>query len=186
MASTTARLGLTLPDPADTVDVTQLNADFTTIDNTVGFTPCTSTTRPSTPVAGQAIYETDTHNTYLWDAGPAIWRPLPGVTTVFAVGNSGTSLTLNRANGGAQTVTLTGNCTITLAGGTAGQVSNLDLTLTQDTTGSRTVVWPAAVKWAGGVAPTLSTAVGAVDRVVLTTYNGGVTWFGDVRGKAYA
>ena len=50
MASTTARLGLTLPDPADTVDVTQLNADFTTIDNTVGFTPCTSSTRPVSSV----------------------------------------------------------------------------------------------------------------------------------------
>jgi hypothetical protein len=186
MATTTSRLGLTLPDPADTVDVTQLNADFTKIDNTVGFTPCTFSTRPSSPVAGQAIYETDTHNTYLWDAGPAVWRPLPGVVTVYAVGNSGTALTLNRANGGAQTVTLTGTCTITLAGATAGQVSTLDLVLTQDGTGGRSVVWPASVKWAGGVAPTLSTGVGAVDRVVLTSYNGGIPWFGDVRGKAYA
>jgi hypothetical protein len=108
------------------------------------------------------------------------------VVTVYAVGNSGTALTLNRANGGAQTVTLTGTCTITLAGATAGQVSTLDLVLTQDATGGRSVVWPATVKWAGGAAPTLSTAVGAVDRIVLTTYDGGLRWFGDVRGKAYA
>jgi len=186
MATTTARLGLTLPDPADTVDVVQLNTDFLKIDNTVGFTPCTSSTRPSSPIAGQAIVETDTHNTYLWDTGLNDWRPLPAAVTVFAAGNSGTALTLNRANGGAQTVTLTGTCTITLTGVTGGQVTNLDLILTQDGTGSRSVVWPASVKWAGGAAPTLSTAVGAVDRIVLTTYNGGVTWFGDVRGKAYA
>ena len=40
------------------------------------------------------------------------------------------------------------------------------LSLTQDATGSRTVTWPASVKWAGGTAPTLSTGSGAVDLIV--------------------
>ena len=39
------------------------------------------------------------------------------------------------------------------------------LKLTQDGVGSRTVTWPASVKWPGGTAPTLSTAAGATDIV---------------------
>jgi hypothetical protein len=106
---------------------------------------------------------------------------------VHAVGNSGTALTLDAASasGYVKTITLTGNCTFTLTGATAGQVAALELILTQDGTGSRTVTWPASVKWAGG-APTLSTAAAAVDRIVLTSYNGGTTWYGDLVGRGYA
>jgi hypothetical protein len=106
---------------------------------------------------------------------------------VHAVGNSGTTLTLNAStdSGCVKTITLTGNCTFTLTGATSGIASVLELVLTQDATGSRTVTWPASVKWSGG-APTLSTAAGAVDRIVLVSYNGGTTWYGDLIGKAYA
>jgi len=37
--------------------------------------------------------------------------------------------------------------------------------ITQDGTGSRTAAWNSAFKWAGGTAPTLSTAASAVDRI---------------------
>lgn len=106
---------------------------------------------------------------------------------VHAVGNSGVSLTLDAAAtaGYVKTITLTANCTFTLTGASAGQATTLELILTQDGTGSRTATWPASVKWAGG-APTLSTAAGAVDRLVLTTYNAGTTWYGDLIGKGYA
>jgi hypothetical protein len=108
-------------------------------------------------------------------------------TAVHAVGNSGTSLTITATTTGpVKTITLTGNCTFTLAGATSGRATYLELVLTQDGTGSRTVTWPAAVKWSDGDAPTLSTAAGAIDRVVLTTYNGGTTWFGDLVGTGYA
>lgn len=40
------------------------------------------------------------------------------------------------------------------------------LLITQDATGSRLVTWPANVKWAGGTAPTLSTAAAKKDLVV--------------------
>ena len=186
MASTTPRWGFTLPDPADTVDITVLNNDLLKTDSGLGATPCTSSTRPSVPVDGQIIRERDTANMYIWDSVANAWKTPPGVDAVFAAGNSGAALTLNVVNGGAQTVTLTANCTFTLTGSTAGQVSRLDLILTQDGTGSRTVIWPASVKWAAGTAPTLSTGVGAVDRILLITYNGGTTWYGDLRGKAYA
>lgn len=108
------------------------------------------------------------------------------LSAVHAVGNSGAALTLSASTTGAvKTVTLNANCTFTLSGATSGVVAYLELVLTQDSGGSRTVTWPASVKWPGG-APTLSTAAFAVDRVVLTSYNGGTTWFGDLVGKAYA
>jgi hypothetical protein len=106
---------------------------------------------------------------------------------VHTVGNSGTSLTLDAssASGWIKTITLNGNCTFTLTGATAGQLTQLELVLTQDGTGSRTVTWPASVKWSGG-APTLSALAASVDRILLSSYNGGTTWYGDVIGKAYA
>lgn len=108
-------------------------------------------------------------------------------TQVHAVGNSGTALTLDAASasGYIKTITLTGNCTFTFTGATAGLAATLELVLTQDATGSRTVTWPASVKWSGG-APVLSTTAAAVDRLVFTSYNGGTTWFGDLIGKGYA
>jgi len=52
----------------------------------------------------------------------------------------------------------------------------LMLTLIQDATGSRTATFPATVKWAGGTAPTLTTAANARDKVALdwdgTQYDG--------------
>jgi hypothetical protein len=105
------------------------------------------------------------------------WTPY---AQVHAVGNSGTALTLDASStsGYIKTVTLTGNCTFTFTGATSGQAARLELVLTQDGTGSRTVTWPGSVQWASGVAPVLKTAAGAVDRFVLTSYNGGTTWFG--------
>lgn len=74
MASTSPRWGFVLPDPADTVDIVQLNNDLLKVDTGLGATPCTSSTRPATPVAGQVIYETDTHLTYVWDGVLAAWQ----------------------------------------------------------------------------------------------------------------
>lgn len=106
---------------------------------------------------------------------------------VQAVGNSGTALTIDASStsGLAKTITLNNNCTFTLTGATSGQVASLELILKQDATGSRTVTWPASVKWSGG-APTLSSAANAVDRIVLASYDGGTTWYADLVGKNYA
>ena len=41
-----------------------------------------------------------------------------------------------------------------------------------------TVTWPASVDWAGGVAPTLTTA--GVDILEFITVDGGTTWHGMV------
>jgi len=96
------------------------------------------------------------------------------VESVVAIGNSGTSQTLSLTNGTVQTVTMTGNCTFTMPTATAGK--SFILIATQDGTGSRTAVFT-SVKFAGGVAPTLTTtATTGVD--ILTFVANGTSWFG--------
>lgn len=53
---------------------------------------------------------------------------------------------------------------------------NLMLMLVQDTTGSRTATWPATVRWAGGSAPTLSTAANAID--IVSFFYDGTNYYG--------
>jgi hypothetical protein len=57
---------------------------------------------------------------------------------------------------GINRLTLAGNITPVFP--TAAVGVELDVSTVQDATGSRLVTWPAAVKWAAGTAPTLSTA----------------------------
>jgi hypothetical protein len=108
-------------------------------------------------------------------------------TLVHAVGDSGTALTLDAAsaNGWIKTVTLTGNCTFTLSGAATGRTTRLEIVLTQDPTGSRTVTWPSSVRWPSGTAPTLSTTPGATDRILLVNYNNSSAWLGEVLGLSY-
>lgn len=76
----TTRLGATKPDPTDTYDVTLFNGNFDKFDADMGgMIVCTSLTRPSAPYGGQAIYETDTKNTYV-RSGSA-WVPV-GIVNV--------------------------------------------------------------------------------------------------------
>lgn len=92
----------------------------------------------------------------------------------YNAGNAGTSLTINFNNGANQRTTLTGNCTFTFINPVAGSMYKLKLI--QDGTGGRTVTFPGTVLWAGGVAPTLSTAGGAID--IVTFYYDGTNYFG--------
>lgn len=75
-------------------------------------------------------------------------------------GNSGASITINFTKSNYQKVTLTANCTFTFT--YPSLPTTIYLKVVQDGTGSRTVTWPATVKW-NGSAPTLSTAANAVD-----------------------
>ena len=96
-------------------------------------------------------------------------------------GNSSTADTIDWGAGNKQRSTLTDNCTFTFTA-PAG-VTNVILKLIQDGTGSRTVTWPASVKWPGGTAPTLSTAAGAID--IVSFYFDGTNYFGQA-GLAFA
>lgn len=58
----------------------------------------------------------------------------------------------------------------------AGVWSGCRLYLKQDGTGSRLVSWPSSFKWPDGAAPTLSTAAGAIDVILIATMDGGTTY----------
>lgn len=76
MATSTSKLGLTKPALTDNVDVTVLNTNFDEIDTAAGFSIVTSTTRPASPWAGQAIFETDTELSFVWDG--TAWQEAGG------------------------------------------------------------------------------------------------------------
>lgn len=102
------------------------------------------------------------------------WRDSTGaakakVTSGFTfVGNRATytgvvgTTTLNLANGNTQVFTFAaGNETIALSN--IPDSATIVLHVIQDSTGSRTITWPASIKWVGGSAPTLSTGASKRD-----------------------
>lgn len=90
---------------------------------------------------------------------------------------SGPTYTVDWNNGQKQTIILTGNITTLTLTAPAG-VGNFLLRIVQDGTGSRTITWPASVKWVGGVAPTLSIGGDAED--IVTFYYNGTDYYGVV------
>lgn len=64
-----------------------------------------------------------------------------------------------------------------------GTAYGLTLALTANGT-AYTVTWGSAVKWPGGTAPTLTSTSGKVDTFVLTTWDGGTTWYAFIGGQA--
>jgi len=83
-------------------------------------------------------------------------------------------------------VSLIYNVAITIAGvtgnGLSGSAFSATLLIIQDRVGNRTVTWPTDMKWAGGTAPTLSTAPNSIDIFTIVTHDSGVTWFGFTSG----
>ncbi len=77
---------------------------------------------------------------------------------------SGTTITIDMANSNNFSVTLAHNAEFANpSNDTAGQSGSIFIT--QDGTGSRTASWGSDWDFAGGTAPTLSTAAGSVDRI---------------------
>lgn len=95
------------------------------------------------------------------------------------------SVTIDLTNGNVQQLTLATSTTVALTGATSSTACSISLYIIQDATGSRTITWPASVKWPGGAAPVLSTGANKVDLVVLETLNGGTTWYGSLAGSDF-
>jgi hypothetical protein len=108
-----------------------------------------------------------------------------GGETYFDAGNSGTAKTLDLVNGNVQKLTLTGNCTITLTGPSTGAYRSMLLYVFQDATGSRTITWPASVKWGTAGVPTLTTTASKMDKILLDTVDGGTNWYGSAGPGGY-
>lgn len=94
-------------------------------------------------------------------------------SSVVANGNSGTAATIAWPSGANQALTLTGNCTLAFTAPPG--ICDISIFLTQDTTGGRTVTWPAGIKWKGATAPTLSTSASAIDYITFF-YDGTHYW----------
>ena len=92
------------------------------------------------------------------------------------------TITLDLANGSVQIITLGGNITYTFPTPVAGK--SLTLIQKQDGTGSRTVTWPASVKWPAGTAPTITSTASKADKFVFTAIDGS-SWLGSVAGQNY-
>ena len=104
-----------------------------------------------------------------------------GYTEETVTANTSTAYTINLTNGSIQILTLTGNCTFTFPTATAGK--SFMLLLKQDATGSRTVTWPASVKWPASTAPIITSTASKGDKYVFT--GDGTYWWGSVAGQNY-
>jgi hypothetical protein len=96
-------------------------------------------------------------------------------------GNLGATPTIDWSDNVPHKGTLNAGATFTFSNGVAGGVYVLKLA--QDATGSRTVIWPAAVHWSGGTAPTLTTTASKVD--IFTFLYDGTTYYGVTSGLNY-
>ena len=100
-------------------------------------------------------------------AGGTITGPLvinDSVAVEITAATSSTGITLDFGASCHHSVTLAHNTTFAdPSNEVVGQSGSI--IITQDGTGSRTASWNSAFKWAGGTAPTLSTAANAVDRI---------------------
>ncbi len=99
--------------------------------------------------------------------------------------SSGT-LTLNLETSNIFTVSLNAAITtLTISNPPAsGSGGSFTLIFTADGT-PRSVTWPAAIKWAGGTAPTITSAIGKVDSFAFFTSDGGTSWQGYVGGQNF-
>ena len=95
---------------------------------------------------------------------------------------SGTTPTCNVNNGGAFSLTMTGNTTFTFTSPSSGYSTGFVLQLTGN---GSTVTWPSSVKWAGGTAPD-APASGETDIYVFWTRDGGSNWYGVLSSDAAA
>ena len=66
----------------------------------------------------------------------------------------------------------------------SGSGGSFTLIFTADGT-PRSVTWPASIKWAGGTAPVITSAIGKVDSFAFFTSDGGTTWQGYVGGQNF-
>jgi len=130
-------------------------------------------TAPASPASGKVrLYATSTIYLKMKDSsGNEIVVSTGSTQSVTA---SGAATTINFASGDIVTLTLNASTTLTLSNPITGLFYFIKAV--QDATGSRTITWPATVKWSGGTAPTLTTTASKTD--IITLWWDGTNYFG--------
>ncbi len=143
---------------------------LTTTGSTNVTLPTTGTLITSSVATLSSLSSVGTITTGTWNA------QVQDYTEINTAASTGTSYTINIANGNVFSLTLTGNVTFSFSNVPASNASSITVFLIQDGTGSRTATWPGSVIWPGGTTPTLTTTAGHVDVVTMITTNAGTTW----------
>ena len=126
---------------------------------------------------GEICYATDEDKLYVKEGGSLVSTQLTGAASLtaaqtFTAGQRGEITTLTDGANISVDLAASNNFTVTLAGNrtldnptniVAGQSGSIFIV--QDGTGSRTLAYGSYYDFAGGTAPTLSTAASAVDRI---------------------
>lgn len=73
MSTLSTNFGLTLPDGTDPISRSSINGNWTLVDTLARAITCTSATRPSSPFAGQVIFETDTLSILIRNVANSAW-----------------------------------------------------------------------------------------------------------------
>ena len=121
---------------------------------------------------GEVCYATDQNKIYVKEGSSLIEQPGLETAQTFTAGQrgeittltDGANISINLADSNNFTVTLAGNRTLdnpsNIVAGQSGSIF-----IVQDGTGSRTLAYGSYYDFAGGTAPTLSTAASSVDRI---------------------
>lgn len=99
----------------------------------------------------------------------------------YDAGSSGTTKTVDFANGQKQKLLLTGNCTATLA---FPGVGNFQLLLTQDATGNRSVTWSGVSRYVGSATAPAINLVANSSTVVSLYFDGTSVWLAATKVNA--
>jgi hypothetical protein len=115
-------------------------------------------------------------------AGTVALASYGGQETVVVNNNISGSYTIDLANANVFNLTMTGDTSFAFTGAVNGKACSFSLYIKQDSSGGWSASWPTGVRWASGVAPTLSTKANAIDILVFESLNGGTFWYGSLVG----
>jgi hypothetical protein len=112
-------------------------------------------------------------------SGSLVFGTNPTITNyteaVVAIGNSGTTKTIDLTSGTFQTCTLTGNCTFTMPTATAGK----SFVLLLNTGSSAYTATFTSVKWPNNTAPTVTTGSSTTRWDIFAFFADGTNWYGN-------